>query len=404
MNIFKMAWRNIWRNQRRTAVTVAAMSLALFMMINYSGLVKGYIIDMEQKIIDYEMGDIQIVANEYHYKPSLYTRVETPEVILAGLNQAGLDASARLLASGLAAGKESSAGISLRGIDLERDIRVSRIHTAIYKGAWLDAKDPKGVVLGQRLARILNMAVNDEIVILSQAADGSLANDLFYVKGILKIVSGAIDHSGVFMTSRSFRNLMAVPVGAHQIIVRKPVEMPLSTAFDIAKKCAPSLDVKTWRQLMPVLASMLDSVQIVVYSMFLIVYITIGIVIFNAMLMAVFERIREFGVLKALGFGPYRVLSLILVESSIQTGLAMVVGGVCSIPTIYFLSTSGLDLGGMGGITIVGIAFDSVMRASVGIRVYAGPMVTLMLIVFLAVLYPAIKAALIRPAAAIVYR
>jgi hypothetical protein len=125
---------------------------------------------------------------------------------------------------------------------------------------------------------------------------------------------------------------------------------------------ARELDVKTWRQLLPTISSMLDSARGVMIAMFFIIYVAIGILILNAMLMAVFERIREFGVLKALGVGPFDVLRLILVESAIQTAIAILVGVSLAVPGILYLSRTGIDLGKLGGVTIMGIAWDPVWR------------------------------------------
>jgi ABC-type antimicrobial peptide transport system permease subunit len=132
-------------------------------------------------------------------------------------------------------------------------------------------------------------------------------------------------------------------------------------------------------------------------AMFFIIYVAIGILILNAMLMAVFERIREFGVLKALGVGPFDVLRLILVESAIQTAIAILVGVSLAVPGILYLSRTGIDLGKLGGVTIMGIAWDPVWRAAVSVGIFTGPILVLVLIVAVAVFYPALKAALIRP-------
>jgi ABC-type antimicrobial peptide transport system permease subunit len=164
---------------------------------------------------------------------------------------------------------------------------------------------------------------------------------------------------------------------------------------------AGQLEVKTWRQLLPTIASMMDSARGVMIAMLVVVYAAVGILILNAMLMTVFERIREFGVLKALGVGPFDVLRLILLETGIQTGIAIGVGLALGIPGILYLSHTGIDLAGFAGISIIGIALDPVWRAAISLRVFATPIGVLVLIVGAAVVYPALKAALIRPVDAI---
>jgi putative ABC transport system permease protein len=404
-----MARRNVWRSRRRSLVTMASMSLALVVMILYTGLLEGYFRDMERTVLDLEVGDVQIFAESYRDNPSIYTRIADPEAMLAPLDEAGYPASARLLAYGLAAAGEASAGVSFRGVDIERDAQVSALHQQIAEGRWLDPRDGKGVVLGRRLARTLAVAPGAELVVLSQGADGAMAYDLYTVRGILRSVGDITDRTGVFMTADSFRELLVVPEGAHQIVVRRPPEIDLETAAhrikDLAgEHLAAELEVKTWRQLLPTIASMMDSARGVMIATSAIVYSAVGILILNAMLMAVFERIREFGVLKALGVGPFDVLRLILLETGIQTGGAILVGLALSVPSILYLSHTGIDLGRLAGISIMGVALDPVWRAAISVRVFVAPILMLTVIVGTAVVYPALKAALIRPVDAIHHR
>lgn len=397
MNVRKMAWRNVWRSRRRTLVTVAAMTFALFVMVLYSALMEGYLREMELNILDLEVGDVQIFADDYRENPSIYTRIDEPDAVLGPLRDSGFPATARLLAFGLAAADESSAGVSLRGIDVRADATVSRINQQLGQGRWLDSGDPTGVVIGRRLARMLDIELGGEILVLSQGTDGSSVYDLFRVRGVLLGIGDATDRSGVFMTSAAFRELMVVPEGAHQIIVRRPGEVDLATAVGAIERLAGELDVRTWRELMPTIASLLDSARAMIYAMFFIVYIAVGILILNAMLMSVFERIREIGVLRALGVGPFDVIALIALESAIQTGIALSIGLALALPGLAYLSLVGIDLGSLAGISIMGVAMQPVWHAAVSVRAFVGPVLTLVTIVALAVVYPALKAALIRP-------
>jgi ABC-type lipoprotein release transport system permease subunit len=396
-----MAWRNVWRNQRRSLVTISAMSLALCVLILYVGLIDGIMLGMERSLVEIEVGDVQVFAEDYRLNPSIYTRIEQPEALLTPLSEAGFPATGRLLAFGLAAAEESSAGVSFRGIDVERDARVSQVHQQVAEGRWLDPADHRGVVIGRRLARTLGVEPGDELLVLSEAADGSMAYDLFTVRGVLLGISDATDRTGVFMTMPAFRELMVVPSGVHQIIVRRPEGVALPAAARQVQVLGDEFDVRTWRQLMPTVSSMMDSARGAVFVMALIVYIAVAMLILNAMLMAVFERVREFGVLKALGVGPSEVLRLILVESGIQTGIAILVGVTLAAPLGLYLEHVGIDLQVLAGVTVMGVAMDPVWRAAPSARSFAGPILSLVVIVLVAVLYPALKAALIRPVDAI---
>ena len=397
MLILKMAWRNIGRNRRRTAATVGAMAFGLYAMVIWFGMLQGMLNDMEETVVEVELGDLQIHAPTYLDDPSLYTDIDNVDALLSRLEAAGFRASARLVGAGLAAAHDSAAGASLRGIDVQGNAGVSVISTRLAEGAWLDDDDPAGVVVGRRLARTLDLAVGDELVVLSQTTDGAIANDLYAVRGILDSVSDGIDRSAVFLTDAAFRELFVMPAGAHEIVLRKPDDLELTAALEAAQVLAPDLDTQSWRSLVPTLATYLDSARQMMAIISAIIYIVIAILILNAMLMAVFERIREFGVLKALGVEPRQVLSLIFAESALQTGLALAIGLALSLPTLWYLVEYGIDTGALGGVSVIGATFATVWQAAVSPATFVTPSMTLILLVLLAVIYPALKAARISP-------
>ena len=402
--LLKMAWRNVWRNRRRSLVTIGATALALLMMTLYSGMVEGYLARMERNILDRELGEIQVFAAGYEQDPSLFTTIDAPAGIVAELGEAGFRASSRLLGAGLAAANNTSAGVTFRGVDVESDRDISLVYEQVDLGTWLNSAEPSGVVVGRQLAKTLNLRIGDELVVLSQAADGSMANELYEIRGILKAISDNVDRAGVFMTEPAFRDLFVLPQGVHQIVVRTPENLPLAEAVEHVDAVASGLEVKSWREIVPTLASMLDSSRSMVVVMFFIVYLAIAIVVLNAMLMAVFERIREFGVLKALGMTPGRVWSLIWIESLVMTVVAIVIGLLASIPALFYLATQGINLSRMAGASVGGIAWDPIWTAEINLYTFLGPLVTLVVVVALAVIYPAGKAAFIRPVQAMRYR
>ena len=405
MNDFALAWRNVWRNRRRSLVTMAAMALGLWVMVLYAALIDGYLVGMERNLLDLEVGDVQVFDLEYRAGPSLYRRIDEPRDVLERLDAAGYPATVRMLGAGLAAAGDNSAGVSFRGVDVERDARVSRVHEHVRQGAWLDPADPRGAVLGTRLARILGVGPGDEIVVVSQAADGSMANDLFIVRGVLSSIAEDVDRGGVYITIDAFRELLVVPQGVHQLIVRRAPGETLGQTAEAVRAAAPELDVKTWRELMPTVASMFDSTRGAMYFMFLIINTAIGIVLLNAMLMAVFERVREFGVLKAVGVGPGSVMGIIMLETAVMVLVAVIAGTLLSIPALWYLVEHGLDMSNMtAGVSVAGMSFDPVWRAAVTPHTYFGPIVMLVVIVFAAAFYPALRAARISPVEAMRHR
>jgi putative ABC transport system permease protein len=197
---------------------------------------------------------------------------------------------------------------------------------------------------------------------------------------------------------------MALEGGAHQIIVRRPRQMTLDEAAAAVRAAATDHDVQTWKELIPTLATMIESTRGLIQFVFLIFNVVVAIVILNAMLMTVFERINEIGVLKALGAGPAGILKLIYLESMMQVVLAILAGVSVSVPALWYLSSIGIDMRSIAGVSVMGIAMMSQWKAVVAPHVYVGPVFMLVFVVSIAVLYPSVKAALISPVEAMRHR
>lgn len=391
----------MWRNPRRSGVTIAAMTLALYVLILYAGLIGGYLRDMEANIVELEVGDVQIVAPGYRADPDLYTRIESVEGVLAPLRAAGFEASPRILARGLVAAKESSAAVQFRGVEIEADATVSRVHEHTFAGTWLDPRAPDGVVIGRRLARMLGVDVGGELVVITQGLDGAMAYALVDVAGILNAIGDDTDIGGVFVLADTLRALLGIDHGVHQIVVRRPGGSELATAAAELRRIAPDLDVQTWRDLNPSLASLLDASRSATLIMYVIVYAAVAILVLNAMLMAAYERIREIGVLKALGVGPDRIFGMIVVEAALQAGVAIAIGLALGVPSLLVLAEVGVNMAGVAGMSVVGIAMQPIWYADPAFGSYLGPVSALVVIVAIAVVFPAFKAARIDPVQAL---
>lgn len=407
MKLFSFAFRNLLRSRHRSLVTIGAMAFAGFIMIFYATLLEGLIKTTEKNAVAMEVGEIQIHAQGYRDDPDLYKRISNVEELIKNINNQGLVATPRLYGFGLAAAGSASVGIKLRGIDLDREPLITKIHQHLLKGKWLDKDNPAGVVVGRKIAKILNIDVNDEVMIVSQAADGSMANDLYNVRGILKSVGDSIDRGGFFMTREAFQELMVLPQGAHEIVISGLD--PTDDLALITKKLAammPELEVMNWRQLQPVVARIVDLSQYSLMILLLITYSAVGILTLNAMLMSVFERIHEFGIMKAIGVSPWKVFGIIIVETLLQVTFATLLAVIFAVPLSFYCQTHPLDFSWLAktSSTIAGVAIDPVWYCHVTLNTVVMPVVFLYVIAGVAILYPAIKAAVIRPVQAIYHR
>jgi len=399
----QMAWRNLWRNGRRSVVTIAAMAFALWVMLLYSGMIRGMLRQMESSVLDMEVGSIQVTVQGYQDDPSLYQLIDDPQAIVDQVQQLGGTAAARLLGGGLAGVGQSSAGVSIVGIDVARDGRVVQVSQQIEQGAWLDPTDPKGAVIGRKLARTLGAKVGDELLLLSQAADGSVANDLYTIKGVLGTVSDPVDRTTVFLTQGAFRDLMVVPTGAQLITVRMPPSADLDATAAALTQAHAGLDVKTWRQIVPIVATMMASTKSIIGLVSFLLYFAVAILVLNGMLMVVFERIREFGVMKAIGYGPGTVFRLICVEAGLQALLATTTALLLALPAMVYMQTVGINVGALSGMSVMGMTLTQNWRGLYTPDQAVTPIISLWVMIGLAALWPAVKAARIRPLDAMRY-
>jgi len=407
MQILRLAFNTILRARHRTWVTIFAMAFAGAIMIFYACLLQGWLSAMERNGVDMEMGEIQIHAPGYRDDPDLYTALPDADAMVRRASTAGFVAAARLRGSGLAAADENSAGVSINGIDPGREKRVTRLYGHVDTGDWLSKKDDKGVVIGYRLARILNVRPGDELVLIGQAADGSMANDLFRVRGVLKSVSQGLDRGGLFMTADAFRDFFVFPKGAHEIVLKRTNRsVTLQEAVNRLQTLFPGLDVQNWRQLQPTLSRLLDLSNVSLVILLMITYAAVGILTLNAMLMGVFERIPEFGVMKALGFSGGRLFALICIETLMQVSIGAALALITGLPISLYFAGHPIDFSMFirESSTIAGIAFEPLWYCDVTPGSVLMPVLLLYCAALTAIIYPAIKAAMIRPVQAIRHR
>jgi ABC-type lipoprotein release transport system permease subunit len=404
MNLFTLASRNVYRHRHRSIVTTLAMAFACTMMIVFAALMDGFRIGSERNVVSMNTGDIQIHQPDYRDDPDIYSLIEQAGAIVEQHQQLGFYATVRLFAYGLMASDESSSGVQLRGIELETEPTVTDIDQHVMTGQWLSGDDPHGVVIGKKLSKLLDVGLGDELIFVGQTADGYMANDRFEIRGILKSVSAAIDNGGVFMSNTMLRELITLPKGAHEIVLMRhdrTTDLAAVTA-QVKSRVGEQLEVMNWQQLMPIINRFIETAHLQTLIMMIFTYIAVGSVVLNAMLMSVFERIHEFGIMKAIGVKPQQLIVLIYIEMFIQTFLAVLLALGAGSVLSWYIQENGLDMSSLAdGISFAGLAFDPVWYAALTSNALMMPSVFLFIIAAIAVIYPAIKVAVIQPVEAI---
>jgi ABC-type lipoprotein release transport system permease subunit len=405
-----LGWRNLGRNKRRTVITAVGLGCGYFSVVFMVGWAEGLQAEMVENGTGLISGQIQVHSDEYLPERSLYdtlggaegTDVATLLATVAG-DPAVFAASPRVYAGGLvSSGESTSAGILL-GIDPELESRVSRILTGLSQGR-LPERGANEILVGIEMARQLEIAPGGEVVVVAPAADGSMGNDLFVVSGIFRSGLSELDVSYVLVPLESLQRLVALePSRVHEIAVatRDPWLAP-EAASRLQRSLSAfglSLEVEPWTRLRP---EMLDYITLLDSWYWIILVIVFAIALFgvaNTMLMATFERRREFAVMLALGTTPLQVVSTVVFEALALGVLSLLAGALVTFPLMLWWSESPPDLSFLyGDFTMFGALMRPVLRVELGAANAFWSAAALLLTALVAAIYPAAHAARIPPA------
>jgi ABC-type lipoprotein release transport system permease subunit len=237
------------------------------------------------------------------------------------------------------------------------------------------------------------------------SADGTMGNELFDVIGVFKNFSELEDRSLALVTLDDYQRLFRLPDDqVHEIAIRRPEGADLQESREtIASLARDRGEARTWQEILPAIAEMVTFQRTIMVLFGFLMYIGAGLLIMNSTLMMVFERIREFGVMKAIGLRPLQILTLVFFETFWMSVIAGIVGIAAGVPLTLWVGKVGIDLTSMApdGFALSGTVFNPVMYARVTVDSIYLPFLMLLAVAFLSALYPAIKAAVIEPVKAI---
>jgi ABC-type lipoprotein release transport system permease subunit len=328
----KMAWRNIWRNRRRSVLTVLAVVFASFLSIAMRGMQVGTYAVNIQNIVRMFSGALQVQREGYQANPTLELNFAFDESLRRRLAEDPRIESftPRVYAEGLAAFKEASLGVSIVGIDVRTEPGVTTLLNRISEGSLPASEDSSSVVLGQGLARNLRIGVGQDVVLLAQGVDGTLGNMRYRVSGLIKTGSPEMDRALVMMPLKEAQELLAMGGKVHAVAksLHNIQEIPATVTGLRTSLSGSRLSVLTWDEVLP---DMRQSIQLDNISglLFLgILVLIVGFGILNTILMSVTERFREFGVSLAMGMSSARLVTVVLLEAMFIAAVGLMLGNI----------------------------------------------------------------------------
>ncbi|MBN1962641.1 MAG: ABC transporter permease [Deltaproteobacteria bacterium] len=401
----RLAWRNLWRHRTRTIISGMAVSLSFASLLISFGVADANYVQLLRVAIKTAGGSVLIHADGWqqsHANDLLITSAD--QVTAAAETIKGVSSIIpRIIVQGLLTSSRGAEPVQLFGIDSPAQAKLLDLSPYIMKGNFLEKEDKRALVIGEKLAKKLGVSLGDRIVMMASDITGEPARALFRVSGILEPRAG-ID-TGVAFTSI---NAAAAAIGAKKAITEIGLVLDDDTQrAKVIKQLQGLLNTQTqsleflpWEKALPDLLGAIQADKAFGWLYGLLVFLIMGFGIANTFLMSVLERVRELGLLSALGLTPIRTIRLILYEATVLTAVSVVIGYALALAMHGYLSSIGIDV---AAISNMQIELAGVTIEDMHIRSVIDPMrwglggIGVVLIVLLSACYPAMRAAKLDP-------
>ncbi len=400
--LIKLAWRNIFRNKRRTLIAAIAIGIGLAALIFVDALMIGMTENMVRTATASFLGDAQIHREGFRDVQEVSLTIQALGEVTTGLAQEQIveHFTQRTLASGMVTSPANVSAVVLVGVHPPTEKFLSQIDDAITEGVYFEGESSRDIVIGAKLAELLEIGLGDRVVVtVAQAESGDLSQEMFRISGIYQFAGEEMNSGMAFVRIEKAREMLAIGNAAHEIAIK-------FTALAYAQD--PTLpfwetysehgnEVLSWTELMSQLTAILEMTQYSKYIIGGIVFILVVFGIINTLFMSLYERMFEFGVLRAVGTRPFGMARVILFEAGalaiISIGLGAILGFVLTVVLAYM----GIDF---TGIEMTGVTMQEVIRPIMTVQQFVVYPVWLFIFTIIAGLYPARYAAKMSPAAA----
>jgi ABC-type lipoprotein release transport system permease subunit len=399
--LWKIAIRDLGRNKRRSVLTLVAVGLGMALLIVMSGLIEGAVAGSLENSIRLQTGHLQVRAASYH-EDELSLKWEDllpdPQALAAQIRgQKGVRVATPVLwANGMLTVGDQSVGVQVFGIDPLSEAYVP-IRDALVAGEFLAPDDRGGILMGQRLAESLGVTVGQRMSLLVSTADQQVDETVFTVRGLYNTSVASYDETRVFLPLSKAQAFTRTEGHASAIFILLDRQEDADSVAAVLR--APGLSVLTWRDLNQVFLQTMQASAIFLNMMNLVVLAVVAVVIANTLLMAVFERTREMGILAALGMKGRQILAMFLLEAGTLGLAGIILGFLLGLLGVAYLATVGLPIGeaAAAGEASNMITYGNVLYARFSLPDVASLSGMELIITLLASLYPAWFAARMEP-------
>jgi ABC-type lipoprotein release transport system permease subunit len=408
-----MAWRNVWRNWRRTVIAVIAIALGLTFILTFDGMLGGMDQALHGKQVKLQGGHVQVHAPGYREKMNrspLLPLADPDALAQAALAQPGVVAVAqRIRTGGIVSNREGTMSVAIVGIQPEQETpAVSMVAEKVVQGRYLQGDDEDVLLVGQALAKRLKLGVGDRVTLVGRATHEQMRRRTMTIVGIYDLGIAEVEKRMVYVSLLEAQTLFDLRDQATEIGVYLEEVGQEPPVVERLQATLPGYEVDAWDTLDPTTRELM-AIEDQVMGVFGVVILSIaGIGILNLMLMAVFERTREIGILGAMGLKRWETMVLFLLEGVLIGLLGALIGSLLGGAIAAYFGRVGLDLWSLYGSDLSDMSelmglLGGRLYFRIGIDVFVQRALTVAIIAALASLYPAWQAAKQEPAEALHY-
>ena len=401
--LWVLAYRDLGRNRRRTIMTTVAVALGLALLILMNGYIAGVMDGALQNNIRLKTGHVQIRASSYNEADlSLQWRdllSEPAQIVARASAMPEVRAAAPVLwAGGVIATSNDSLGLQITGIDTASAI-YDPIRSAMVAGDFLAADDRSGILIGQHLAEDLGLGLGRDVSLTVVDSDGQADEGIFTVRGLFNTGIPSYDESTVLMPLSKAQAFARADKRASAIILM--LNSQDATASVVAALQSPGVQVLTWSDMNQLIVQTLQSSLAFYYILDGVVILIVAVIIANTLLMSVFERIREMGILSALGMKGYHLTQMLLLEATCLGLGGIALGLILGLSGVAYITYVGIPIGDLASAAGNSVALGSTIYGRFVPDTFAGLSLATLLIILAASLYPAWYASRLEPAEAL---
>jgi len=408
MNLYlRLAWRNVWRQRRRTLLIAVGMGVTMSLLVFYDGLIGGFEQAIYGNAIQLLGGNIQVHAPGYNEKAGRkpLLPMENPDTVVqaAEAHPEVVIASKRIVTSGLVTNREGAFSVSIIGVETDKEVLITPVADNISSGRYLSPDDGDLIVIGQGLATAMEIEVGDRITMVGSSTHEQTRQRTMTVVGIYDVGVPSVEKTTIYMSLGEAQQLFGLDGQVTEVVVSLKQIGQEAGVINAINNSTPGYEVESWETSIPDLKKTMDMKTSVmsVFGVFMLGIAAIGIL--NLLMMAVFERTREIGIIGALGLKPREITFLFLLEGILIGVMGAILGAILGTLINGILGVVGLDYSQFANLTeYTALISGSIYPQLVPLKVLQHAL-TVAIIAALAALYPAIEASRREPAEALHY-